>query len=121
MEVSFDVFISAYPAETIENAYLIRELILSTFPQVEEEIDLSAKIVGYTFGKGYRNTLFTVIPSVKSLKLGFNRGSLINDPECMLTGDGKVHRYVVIRDFYSQQNYLKYLLKEGFKIWMQMS
>lgn len=121
MELNFDEFISSYPIDTIENAYLTRELILSTFSQAEEEIDLNAKIVGYTFGKGYKNTLYTLIPSNKSLKLGFNRGTLINDPECMLAGEGKVHRYVLIKDFYAQQDYLKYLLKEGFKIWMQLS
>ncbi|HLO91699.1 MAG: hypothetical protein ACM3ME_10340 [Chloroflexota bacterium] len=119
MDVNFDDFISTYPHETVENAYLTRELILSMFTQAEEQVDVQARIVGYTFGQGYKNTLYTIIPSQKSLKVGFNRGSLINDPECMLTGEGKVHKHVVIRDFYSQQDYLKYLLKEGFKLWLQ--
>lgn len=116
MELSFESFIRRYPQEVIENASLVRELILSKFGHIDEIIDQSAAIVGYNFGPGYKNTICTIIPSQKTIKLGFNHGSLINDPEGMLTGTGKVHKYVVINDFYNQQEYLVYLLDEAFKL-----
>lgn len=119
MEVSFEDFISQYPSDTIENAYLTRELILGMFCQAEEEIDVNARIIGYKFGHGYKNTLCTIIPSQKSIKLGFAFGAQLNDPVGMLAGSGKVHRYAEIRDFYSQQSYLRYLLREAFTIWIQ--
>lgn len=117
MHLSFDDFFAGYPHEIKEDAVLVRELILSMFAHAEEIIDTSARIIGYNLGPGYKNTLCTIIPSQKSLKLGFNYGSLINDPECMLEGSGKVHKYAVIRDFYAQQAYLRYLLSEAFKLW----
>lgn len=115
--ISFEEFISSYPQMVTEKAILTRELILSAIAQVDEEIDLSARIVGYTLGTGYKNTLCTIIPSQNSLKLGFYKGAELNDPECMLAGSGKVHRYVVIDNFYGQREYLKYLLHEAFRMW----
>lgn len=119
MEINFESFIAKYPPETIENANLTRELILGMFSQAEEVIDVNAKIIAYMFGKGYKNTLCTIIPSVNSLKLGFFNGIELNDPEGMLTGSGKIHRHIEIRDFYSQQSYIRFLLNEAFKMWMQ--
>ncbi len=117
MLLSFEQFIAPYPIEVKENIILTRELILRTFGQADEIIDRKAKLIGYNFGPGYKNTLCTIIPSQKGVKLGFYNGSLINDPECMLTGSGKIHKHVVIKDFYSQHTYLTYLLKEAFKLW----
>lgn len=34
--------------------------------------------------------------SKKGVKLGFYKGSELRDPEHLLTGSGKVHRYVAI-------------------------
>lgn len=121
MEVSFEDFISTYPDEVVENAYLVREMILGTIYHIDEEIDVTGRIIGYTLGHGYKNTLCTIIPSQKSLKLGFLNGSQLIDPECILEGSGKVHRYAEIKDFYAQRSYLKYLLGEAFKLWMQRS
>ena len=117
MQLSFEDFISSYPLDIKENSILVRELILSMYGNAEEIIDISARIIGYNLGPGYKNTLCTIIPSQKTVKLGFAYGYLINDPECMLTGSGKVHRYVIVKDFYTQQFYLKYLLNEAFKLW----
>jgi len=89
------------------------------FSQAEEVIDISANMIAYMFGKGYKNTLCTIIPSVNSLKLGFFNGVDLIDPEAMLRGSGKVHRYIEIRDFYAQQSYIRFLLNEAFKMWMQ--
>ncbi len=116
-EFCFEDFISSYPPEVSEKAILTRELILKTFPQVDEEVDQGAKIVGYLLGKGYKNTLCTIIPSQQGLKLGFYRGSEIVDPEKALIGSGSVHKHVVIKDFYAQRMYLVYLLQEAFKMW----
>ncbi len=116
-QISFEEFISSYPQVIAEKAILTRELVLSTIAQVDEEIDLSARIVGYSLGKGYKNTLCTIIPSQNSLKLGFYKGFELIDPECMLTGSGKVHKHVVITNLYGQRTYIKYLLNEAFKMW----
>ena len=41
-QISFEEFISSYPQVIAEKAILTRELVLSTFAQVDVEIDLSA-------------------------------------------------------------------------------
>jgi len=38
-----------------------------------------------------------IIPSKKGLKLGFNRGTELPDPDKLLQGNGKISRYVVIQ------------------------
>lgn len=114
----FDDFLSSYPPGTIDKIVQLRELILQMFTHIEEEVDVSARILGYTFGKGYKNTLCTIIPSKKSVKLGFYRGIDFNDPHEVLAGKGKVHRYVEIVDFKAQKSCLEDLLNEGFRLWL---
>lgn len=115
--MGFEDLFKTYTLDIIENANLVRDLIHKTIREIDEEVDPGARIVGYSLGRGYKNTICTLIPSKSNLKLGFYKGSLLNDPEGCLIGTGKVHRYVVIKDFYAQQNYLKYLLREAFKLW----
>lgn len=119
MRQGLNEFLAAYPTEIAENVHLVRELILGIFGNVSEQVDLKARLIGYSFGPGYQNTLFTIIPSQKAIKIGFSRGLFLSDPQRMLTGEGKVHRYLVVSDFYNQQHYIKYLLKESFRIWLQ--
>jgi hypothetical protein len=96
----------------------LREFILLQFEGCTEIPDLPANIIAYGYGTGYSDTLCTIIPSKKGIKLGFYRGSELPDPEKLLTGSGKVHRYVEIK---SQDDIkaraLKQLLKEATKAW----
>ncbi len=117
MLTNFETFISNYTEPVRTNAFLTRELILGMYKEVEEVVDESARVVGFMLGAGYNNTLCTMIPSKKTLKIGFYKGSLLNDPQLMLRGTGKVHRYLQIDDFNIQQDYLRFLLQEAFKMW----
>jgi len=96
----------------------LREFLISQLDGCTEIPDLPANIIAYGYGTGYSDTLCTIIPSKKGIKLGLYRGSELPDPEKMLTGSGKVHRYVDIKsqdDIRSRA--LKQLLKEAIKAW----
>lgn len=98
MEMLDDVnnFLSRYSDEVHTNALKLRELLLSTLPNVIEQVDLPAKMIAYCYGQKYSDMICVVIPSKKGLKLGFSRGVELPDPDKLLEGTGKISRYVVI-------------------------
>jgi hypothetical protein len=96
----------------------LREFLLSQLDGFTEIPDLSANIIAYGYGTGYIDMVCTIIPSKKGIKLGFYKGSELPDPESLLTGSGKVHRYVEIKsekDIRSRA--IKQLVKEAIKSW----
>lgn len=64
---------------------------------VIEMPDIKANVIGFGYGAGYGDLICTIIPSVKGIKLGINKGALLKDPEKLLAGLGKVHRFVEIK------------------------
>ena len=82
------------PVAAIANA--VRRNLLALLPGVTEEADPAANVIGYGFGPGYKHLVCTLILSRKGVKLGFYRGAELPDPHALLTGSGKVHRYVEI-------------------------
>lgn len=110
-----DSFLSQYSEQVFSNALILRELILKNLPEVQEQIDIPAKMIAYCYGQKYAEMVCTLIPSQKGLKLGFYKGTDLPDPENMLKGNGKLSRYVEIK---SQDDIkteaLTTLLKETF-------
>lgn len=109
-------FLSNYPEPVPEYALQLREIIFKTFPDIIEQLDVPAKMLAYCYGQKYAELICTIIPSKIGLKLGFNRGIDLPDPDHLLEGPGKISRYVEIRS--SQQirsAAIKNLLKEGLK------
>ncbi len=83
---------------------------------VQQYPDAGAKVIGYGFGPGYKDTLCVLIPSKKMLKIGFYKGSELNDPSGLLKGSGKVHRYTEVHTLADlKQPALKTLLTDALK------
>ncbi|MBX2923766.1 MAG: DUF1801 domain-containing protein [Chitinophagaceae bacterium] len=113
---AIDNFLAQYSEDVFSNAQKLREIILKNLPEVQEQIDLPAKMIAYSYGQKYSEMICTLIPSPKALKLGFYKGMDLPDPENVLTGKGKISRYIEIK----QQEDIKVrpltaLLKEAFK------
>jgi hypothetical protein len=89
-------FLSRYDKQVFNNAMRLREVLLLKFPDIIEQVDISAKMIAYCYGQKYSELLCTIIPSKKGIKLGFNRGSELPDPDRMIESTGKVSRYMVI-------------------------
>ncbi len=117
-----DDFLSQYNEQVFTNATMLRKAIIATLPNIIEQVDIPAKMIAYCYGQKYSELICTIIPSKKSLKLGFNWGTELPDPEYLLEGNGKISRYVVIK---SQEQVkskaIKDLLVSVLKIYKQKS
>ncbi|KAA5537184.1 DUF1801 domain-containing protein [Taibaiella lutea] len=91
-------FLANYEDVVYENAMHLRALLLDKLPGITEQVDIPAKMIAYCYGQKYTELICTIIPSKKGLKLGFNRGTELPDPNNLLEGNGKISRYVVILD-----------------------
>jgi hypothetical protein len=96
--------------------YQTRTFLFEELKGIMEYPDLSANIVGYGYGPGYKATICTIIPSKKGIKLGFYKGSALPDPAKILGGSGKVHRHVELKSEGDLKNpALKQLITEALK------
>lgn len=86
--------LARYPAPVQELAAHARDYVLRVLTGAEERVDEPARLLAYGLGPGYKGLVCTLILSKSGVKLGLNRGSELADPEGLLEGSGKVHRYV---------------------------
>jgi hypothetical protein len=96
MQKNISDFLSHYDEEVFANALKLRDVVISNLPGITEQLDVPAKMLAYGYGQKYSDLICVIIPSKKGLKLGFNRGVELPDPDKLLEGAGKISRYVVI-------------------------
>lgn len=90
--------IGKYPLEIVATASALRKFLLEQLKGIVEQPDAAANVIGYSYGTGYKDLICTLMLSKSGTKLGFYKGAELPDPEKLLTGTGKVHRFVVIKD-----------------------
>jgi hypothetical protein len=90
-------FLASYDPSIQQRAHLLRAFLRAHLPNITEQVDLPAKMIAYTYGQKYFDLICVIIPSKKGLKLGFNRGTALDDPNHLLQGTGKISRYVEIK------------------------
>ena len=91
-----DSLLSSYPATVQEVARGLREMILQVVPDANEMVDAAARVIGYGHGDGYKGMICTIILSKKEVKLGIVGGATLHDPNGLMEGTGKKHRYIVL-------------------------
>jgi hypothetical protein len=89
--------LSRYNEKTATLASQLRDFLQAELKDITELPDNSINIIGYGYGTGYKDTICTILLSKKGVKLGFYKGSELPDPKKLLTGTGKVHRFVEIK------------------------
>ena len=105
-----------YDQSIAELGFQLRDYLLETLKDIIEVPDEPANMIAYTYGKGYKDMICTIMASKKGIKLGFYRGTELPDPHKLLTGTGKVHQYVEIKSVGDIHNpALKALLDEALK------
>ncbi len=113
-------FLSQYDEQVFSHALKLRELLFANLPGVTEQVDIAAKMIAYCYGQKYAELICVIIPSKKGLKLGFNRGIDLPDPDKLLKGKGKISRYVEIE---SEEQIasapLKQLVESAYKAYLQ--
>jgi hypothetical protein len=91
-----ETLLARYDAPVRAAAEALRTLLREALPGVQETPDESAGVIGYGYGPGYKGLIATIILSRKGAKLGLTGGASLPDPEQLLAGSGKVHRYVEV-------------------------
>jgi hypothetical protein len=94
--MGFDTLLARYDPPVREAAAAVRAILFEALPGVEETPDEAAGVIGYGYGRGYKCLVATIILSKKGVKLGLTRGASLPDPDRLLAGAGKVHRYVEV-------------------------
>jgi hypothetical protein len=90
----------------------------AAFPRAVETADLKARLIGFGYGPGYKGTVATLILSKGGVKIGIPYAASVPDPTGLLTGSGKVHRYVAITESVQLKSpALRALLKATLNAW----
>ncbi len=101
-------------------ALSVRKLVRSVLPRCQEIPDRSARVIGFGYGAGYRDTVVALILSRGGVKLGLVRGSELPDPKHLLAGAGKVHRHIAFTALDQVgQPAVKVLLKAAYTAWKE--
>jgi hypothetical protein len=88
--------LKTYPANVQDVAREARQIIIDTIPELLEMVDRPARVIGYGFGPGYKDMICTIILSKTGVKLGIVGSADLPDPNGLLEGAGKRHRYVAL-------------------------
>src|SRR5262245_6150042 len=117
-QTNIDTFIAAYPPEVRVLIGATRKVLAEAFPGAAETLDESARLLGYSYGPGYKGVVCTLILSRTGVKIGVVRGSELPDPKGLLEGSGKVHRHVALKSPTDlKRPGLKPLLKAALAAW----
>jgi hypothetical protein len=91
-------FLDNYEPAVKQLAESTRQFLFKIIPAIKEEVDVPARMIGYSLGTGYKGMVCTLLLSKTGVKLGFYKGAELPDPEKLLEGSGKIHRYAIIAD-----------------------
>lgn len=113
-----DLLIDQYGPEIRKLIGFARRALQSAFPGCVETADSKARLIGYSYGPGYKGTVSTLSLSKTGVKIGIPFGASLKDPAHLLKGEGKVHRHVaVVEPADLQTPALKSLLRETLSAW----
>jgi len=87
-------FLSAYEPHVRQLVLKLRALVFQVVPAAVEQVDTPAKLLGYGFQSTYTHTICVIMPLKAAVNLGFPRGTVLPDPNHLLTGAGKRARHV---------------------------
>ncbi|MGI6368974.1 MAG: GrpB family protein [Anaerolineae bacterium] len=117
-------FMAGYPDPVPLLAASLRGMLHRLLPDAVETLDAPSRIVAYGYGPGYRDTLCTLIPSQRGLRLGVARGASLPDPAGVFSGQGKVHRsiaYMRPADLWTQREYKESLVRQAAARWQEQA
>jgi hypothetical protein len=113
MKTPVDIILGAFP-QVRELANDVRIYIRERLAGIGETPDFPARMIAYGYGPGYKDNICTLLLSQKGVKIGFYKGASLPDPHNLLTGTGKVHRYVEIKTTKDLNGQLDQLMRAAF-------
>jgi len=113
-----EALLSKYPREVREVVAAARAYLKRVLPDIDESVDRSTGLIGYSYGPGYKGLVCTLILSRTGVKLGIVRGAELPDPKGLMAGRGKVHRHVQLSSVADlKRSGLMPLLKRALRAW----
>jgi hypothetical protein len=91
-----DELLTSYDPEVRSLAQATRTFVLQ-IPDITEQVDLKARIIGYGYGPKYVDMVCVIMPTKAGVNLGIAYAMELPDPEKLLQGTGKVHRHVKLK------------------------
>lgn len=120
MNPSLAIFLGAY-SQTVKELFLETQLLLEQeLPNSQQELDIPAKMLAFSYGPGYKGMVCVLLPSQKGLKLSFSKGAELSNKHGLLTGTGKKTRYVEISKTILKKKELRELIRNA-KLFHEMT
>jgi hypothetical protein len=97
---AFTQLIAPYAADVQKLCTALRNLVRKLVPDAVEEIDTSAKMLGFSFIPGtYKGSIVGIAPQKSYVNLMFAKGAELQevDPKGLLEGTGKLARHIKFR------------------------
>ncbi len=79
-------FLALYPPNVRDIALAVRELVVHTVPDATETVDRSARLIGYGYGPGYKDTICTLLMSRTGVKVGIGAAPSCRTPRSYCKG-----------------------------------
>jgi len=78
-------------------ALATRSFVFTMIPDVTEQVDAKARIIGYGYGPKYADMVCMIMPIKAGVNLGIAYAMELPDPGKLLKGTGKLHRHVKLK------------------------
>ena len=92
-----DDLLASFAPEVRKLALATRAFVLKLFPDITEQVDAKARIIGYGYGPKYADMVCMIMPTKAEVTLGIAYAMELPDPKKLLEGTGKLHRHVKLR------------------------
>ena len=89
--------LAPYALEVRNLALAARSFVLKMIPDVSEQVDAKARIIGYGYGPKYADMVCMLMPTKAGVNLGIAYAMELPDPSKLLQGTGKLHRHVKLK------------------------
>ena len=120
MNPSLAIFLGAY-SQTVKELFLATQFLLEQeLPDSQQELDIPAKMLAFSYGPGYKGMICVLLPSQQGLKLSFSKGAELSNKHGLLTGTGKKTRYVEISKTLLKKKELRELIRSA-KLYHEMT
>jgi len=101
-----------YALEVRNLALAARSFVFKMIPDISEQVDAKARIIGYGYGPKYADTVCMLMPTKAGVNLGIAYAMELADPARLLEGTGKLHCHVKLNSEADlERTALKSLLK----------
>lgn len=99
-----EAFFAGYPPDVQAISRMLRVMVNNSMPHAYEVLFAKHNHIGYLFTESMHDRVCYICPLKDYVRLGFDYGGYLDDPEQMLEGTGKRMRHVKLRSVKESEN-----------------